>query len=228
MRASHQVISDPALGVDYSRVVHGEQRFVHTRPIRAGDALQVVVSVENIRSAAGNDIISTKSAVTTVDGEPVTTAYSMIVVRGPAGMITYDDVAVGQELPAQSFPIGRADLVRYAGASGDFNPIHWNERFATSVGLPNVIAHGMYTMAVVARVVTDWAGDPGAMVEYGVRFTRPIVVPDPAGAVLDVAAVVSGKRDDGLVDVDLTATVSGQTVLAKARAVVRLPSGGAA
>ena len=83
MRASHQVISDPALGVDYSRVVHGEQRFVHTRPIRAGDALQVVVSVENIRSAAGNDIISTKSAVTTVDGEPVTTAYSMIVVRGP-------------------------------------------------------------------------------------------------------------------------------------------------
>ena len=83
MRASHQVISDPALGVDYSRVVHGEQRFVHTRPIRAGDALQVVVSVENSRSAAGNDIISTKSAVTTVDGEPVTTAYSMIVVRGP-------------------------------------------------------------------------------------------------------------------------------------------------
>lgn len=83
MRASHQVISDPALGVDYSRVVHGEQRFVHDRPIRAGDALQVVVSVENIRSAAGNDIISTKSAVSTVDGEPVTTAYSMIVVRGP-------------------------------------------------------------------------------------------------------------------------------------------------
>ena len=143
-------------------------------------------------------------------------------------MINYDDVEVGHELPAQSFPIGRADLVRYAGASGDFNPIHWNERFATSVGLPNVIAHGMYTMAVVARVVTDWAGDPGAMVDYGVRFTRPIVVPDPDGAVLDVAAVVSGKRDDGLVDLELTATVSSQTVLAKARAVVRLPSGGAA
>jgi acyl dehydratase len=131
---------------------------------------------------------------------------------------------VGTVLPAQTFPIGRADLVRYAGASGDFNPIHWNERFATSVGLPNVIAHGMYTMALAARVVTDWAGDPGALVEYGVRFTRPVVVPDPDGAVLDVAGEVSAVRDDGLVVVDLTATVNGQTVLAKARAIVRPPS----
>ena len=88
------------------------------------------------------------------------------------------------ELPAQEFPIGRADLVRYAGASGDFNPIHWNERFAKEVGLPDVIAHGMFTMAVAIRVVTDWAGDPGAVVEYGVRFTRPVVVPDPDGATL--------------------------------------------
>ncbi len=141
-------------------------------------------------------------------------------------MISYADVEVGTALPAQTFPIERGDLVRYAGASGDFNPIHWNERFATSVGLPNVIAHGMYTMAVVARVVTDWAGDPGAVVEYGVRFTRPIVVPDPDGAVLEVAGVVSAMRDDGLIDVDLRATVGGQTVLAKARAVVRLPAGG--
>jgi acyl dehydratase len=132
--------------------------------------------------------------------------------------------AVGTALPAQSFPIARADLVRYAGASGDFNPIHWNERFATSVGLPNVIAHGMYTMALAVRVVTDWAGDPGALVEYGVRFTRPVVVPDPDGAVLDVAGEVSAVRDDGLVVVDLTVTVNGQTVLAKARAVVRPPS----
>ena len=138
-------------------------------------------------------------------------------------MISYAEVEVGTALPAQTFPIERGDLVRYAGASGDFNPIHWNERFATSVGLPNVIAHGMYTMAVVARVVTDWAGDPGAVVEYGVRFTRPIVVPDPDGAVLEVAGVVSAMRDDGLIDVDLRATVGGQTVLAKARAVVRMP-----
>jgi acyl dehydratase len=133
-------------------------------------------------------------------------------------------VAVGDELPTQEFPITRADLVRYAGASGDFNPIHWNERYATSFGLPDVIAHGMYTMATAIRVVTDWAGDPGAVLEYGVRFTRPVVVPDPGEALLRVGGVVRAVRDDGLVEVDLTATVDGQTVLAKARAVVRPPT----
>ncbi len=130
-------------------------------------------------------------------------------------------VAVGDVLPAQDFHINRYDLVRYAGASGDFNIIHWNERVATSVGLPNVIAHGMFTMATAIRVVTDWAGDPGAVIEYGVRFTRPIAVPDPGDAVLHVEGVVKNVREDGLVDVDLTATVDGQTVLAKAKAVVR-------
>jgi acyl dehydratase len=129
---------------------------------------------------------------------------------------------VGDQIPAQEFPITRADLVRYAGASGDFNPIHWNGRFAKEVGLPNVIAHGMFTMATAVRVVTDWAGDPGAVVEYGVRFTRPVVVPDPGEATLAVSGEVVDVRDDGLVEVALTATVDGQTVLAKARAVVRL------
>ncbi|MDT4938400.1 MAG: hypothetical protein QOG80_2071 [Pseudonocardiales bacterium] len=131
-------------------------------------------------------------------------------------------VVAGLELPAQKFPVSRFDLVRYAGASGDFNPIHWNERFAVSVGLQNVIAHGMFTMAEAVRVVTDWAGDPAAVVEYGVRFTRPVVVPDPEGALLEVSGVVRTVRADGLAEIDLTATVDGQTVLAKARAVVRL------
>jgi acyl dehydratase len=131
---------------------------------------------------------------------------------------------IGTELPAQTFTITRADLVRYAGASGDFNPIHWNERFATSVGLPDVIAHGMYTMALVSRVVTDWAGDPGAVSEYSVRFTRPVVVSDADGATLEVTGVVSALGDDGRVVVDLKATVDGQTVLAKARATVRPPA----
>jgi acyl dehydratase len=131
--------------------------------------------------------------------------------------------AVGDALPTQEFPIHRADLVRYAGASGDFNPIHWNERFAKSVGLPDVIAHGMLTMAAAVRVVTDWCGDPGAVVEYNVRFTRPVVVPDPEGTTLTVGGTVRDIREDGLIEVDLTATVNGQTVLAKARAVVRPP-----
>jgi acyl dehydratase len=132
--------------------------------------------------------------------------------------------AVGDKIPAQDFPINRFDLVRYAGASGDFNIIHWNERIATSVGLPNVIAHGMFTMAEAVRIVTDWAGDPAAVLEYGVRFTRPIAVPDPEGATLHVEGEVKAVRDDGLVDIDLTATVNGQTVLAKAKVVARPPA----
>ncbi len=136
-------------------------------------------------------------------------------------MIDVSTVQVGAELPAQQFPIQRLDLVRYAGASGDFNIIHWNERVATSVGLPNVIAHGMFTMASAIRVVTDWVGDPGAVVEYGVRFTRPVAVPDPGGASLHVAGKVRAIRDDGIVEIDLIATVDGKTVMAKARALVR-------
>jgi acyl dehydratase len=130
----------------------------------------------------------------------------------------------GHRLPSQDFVITRADLVRYAGASGDFNPIHWNERVARSVGLPDVIAHGMYTMALAARVVTDWTGDPGAVQDYTVRFTRPVAVTDEDGAVLHVEAAVAQVRDDGLLDIDITASVDGQTVLAKARATVAAPA----
>jgi acyl dehydratase len=134
-----------------------------------------------------------------------------------------DEVQVGDELPARTFPITRADLVRYCGASGDFNPIHWNERIAKAVGLPDVIAHGMCTMAVAGRVLTDWAGDPGAVESYGVRFSRPVVVPDDdRGAELVVRGTVEELLDDGRVGVALTATVDEDKVLSQARAVVRL------
>jgi acyl dehydratase len=137
----------------------------------------------------------------------------------------FDEVQLGDELPARSFPLTRLDLVRYAGASGDFNVIHWNQRIATSVGLPDVIAHGMLTMATAARLVTDWAGDPGAVVEYGVRFTKPVVVPDDdRGTVLEVSGVVAAKDDAArTVRVDLTATSGGERVLGRSQAVVRLP-----
>jgi acyl dehydratase len=138
--------------------------------------------------------------------------------------VRFDDVAVGTALPTLSLRVPRAQLVRYAGASGDFNPIHWNERVATSVGLPGVIVHGMLTMALSARVVTDWAGDPTAVREYGVRFTRPVVVPDDdLGALLEISAVV-GALDEAArtARVDVTATFDGQTVLGRARAVVAL------
>jgi acyl dehydratase len=143
-----------------------------------------------------------------------------------AAKISYESVEVGTELPAQSFPVSRATLVQYAGASGDFNPIHWNEKFAVEVGLPDVIAHGMFTMAEAVRVVTDWAGDPGAVVEYGVRFTKPVVVPNDAeGALIEVSAKVAavvGDPGDRTVRVDLTAMSDGKKVLGMSRAVVRL------
>ncbi|MEO6822376.1 MAG: MaoC family dehydratase [Candidatus Nanopelagicales bacterium] len=135
----------------------------------------------------------------------------------------YADVAVGDELAPLVVTLTRADLVRYAGASGDFNPIHWNQRFAVSVGLPDVIAHGMLTMASAGRVVTDWVGDPGAVLEYGVRFTRPVVVPDDdAGATVEISGSVTEKLDEHRVRITLVAKSGGVTVLGKAQAVVRL------
>ena len=132
-------------------------------------------------------------------------------------------VEVGTELPEQVSRVTRADLVRYAGASGDFNVIHWNERVARDVGLPGVIAHGMLTAGIAARAVTAWAGDPGAVVDYQVRFSRPVVVPDDEdGAEVTVRGRVAALLDDGQVRVDLTVTSGGEKVLSLARAVVAL------
>jgi len=133
------------------------------------------------------------------------------------------EVAVGDELPTHTFTLKRVDLVKYAGASGDFNVIHWNERVAKEVGLPDVIAHGMFTMAEAARVVTDWAGDPGAVLEYGVRFTKPVPVPDDdTGAELQVSGKVVELLDGHRAKVELTATCNDVKVLGMARAVVQL------
>jgi len=136
---------------------------------------------------------------------------------------TAADATVGTQLPEQVFRVTRADLVRYAGASGDFNPIHWNDRVATEVGLPGVIAHGMFTMAIAARVVTAWTGDPGALVEYNVRFGRPVVVPNnDEGAEVTVQGKVGAVLEDGRIRIELTVTSDGEKVLSLARAIVRL------
>ncbi|MFC4942673.1 MaoC/PaaZ C-terminal domain-containing protein [Pseudonocardia sp. GCM10023141] len=130
----------------------------------------------------------------------------------------------GDELPPLSLRVTRADLVRYAGASGDFNPIHWSDRFASGVGLPGVIAHGMLTMALAGRLVTQWVGDPSAVRSYGVRFTRPIVVPDDdEGALLELTGKVSDVTD-GVARIAITAKFDGRTVLGKAVAEVALPA----
>ncbi|MEU7990293.1 MaoC family dehydratase [Streptosporangium canum] len=140
-----------------------------------------------------------------------------------AATVKYDEVETGQQIPPADYPVRRVNLVMYAGASGDFNPIHWNERFAKTVGLPDVIAHGMFTMAQGGRFVTDWAGDPGAIVDYGVRFSSMVVVPDDEqGAIITVSGVIEEKLEDNRVVVALTARSGDSRVLSKARAVVQL------
>ena len=138
--------------------------------------------------------------------------------------VKYADVAVGMDLPAMSYPVTRLSLVKYCGASGDFNVIHWNERIARSVGLPNVIAHGMFTMAQAGRYVTDWAGDAGVVEDFGVRFSAPVVVPDDdVGATIEVSGTIEEMLDGNRVAVGLTARSGDAKVLTRARAVVRLP-----
>lgn len=131
-------------------------------------------------------------------------------------------VEVGTVLPGLTARLTRTSLVRYAGASGDFNPIHHSDHAATSLGLPGVVAHGMLTMAVAARAVTTWAGPEARLVSYGVRFTRPVPVPDDGvGAELQVSGTVTAA-DGETITVTLDATCGGEKVLGAARVVLGL------
>ncbi|MCW3765976.1 MaoC family dehydratase [Paenarthrobacter ureafaciens] len=140
----------------------------------------------------------------------------------------FADLAVGQEIGNRTIEVTRQDLVKYAGASGDFNPIHWNEAFATSVELPGVIAHGMFTMGAAVQLVSDWAGDPAAVVDYQTRFTKPVLVTDTTGtdepgAVIEVTGAVGAlDAEAGTARIDLTVVAAGQKVLMKSQAVVKL------
>lgn len=151
-------------------------------------------------------------------------------------MVRFEDLEKGQDIGLRTVELSRASLVRYAGASGDFNPIHWNERFAQSVGLSGVIAHGMLTMGTAVQLVSDWVGDPGAIVDYQTRFTKPVPVADaPGGENPDTptnALTISGKvgalnEEERTARIDLTVTARDeegkeQKVLMKSQAVVRL------
>lgn len=141
----------------------------------------------------------------------------------------------GAQLPPLTVTLSRTDVLRYAGAGGDFNPIHWSDRVARQVGLPGVVAHGMLTMALAGRLVTGWIGDPGAVRSFSVRFTRPVPVPDvvdgvdPAGggAVVELSGTLKSiDTVDGvrIGKVDIRCVFEGKTVLGRATAVVTLPS----
>lgn len=155
--------------------------------------------------------------------------------------VAFDELEKGQSIGERTVPVSRADLVKYAGASGDFNPIHWNQEFAQNVGLPNVIAHGMFTMGAAVGLVTEWAGDAGAVVDYQTRFTKPVVVPnrfegevEPSTELTVNGAIGAVDPDARTVRVDLTVTAPDLTeqgadpteakalkVLVKAQVVVK-------
>ncbi|WP_432482370.1 MaoC/PaaZ C-terminal domain-containing protein [Kineococcus esterisolvens] len=138
--------------------------------------------------------------------------------------VRFEDVQVGDVLPAARHEVTREDLRAYAEASGDRNAIHLDEGVARSVGLPDVIAHGMLTMGLAGQTAADWAGDPTAVVQYATKFTAPVVVPARGCAVVEVAGTVATRDESArTVTVDLTVTSAGTKVLGRARAVVRLP-----
>ena len=131
-------------------------------------------------------------------------------------------VAVGDELPPLDLPLTRSDVVRYSGASTDFNPIHYNDRLARAIGLPGVVVHGMWTMGAALRIVTDWVGDPARVLGYFVRFTRPVVVPDTDEGVEVVYRATVADVADGVAKLSITAECGDDQVLGAARAEVRV------
>ncbi|MFM5952076.1 MAG: MaoC family dehydratase [Micrococcales bacterium] len=137
--------------------------------------------------------------------------------------INISGLEVGQVIGSKEFLLTRDSLVRYAGASGDFNPIHYRDDFAQSVGLDGVLAHGMLTMGVAVQVVADWVVDPGKIIDYGVRFTKPVFVDAKDGAVVVVTGKVGSiDSETNQVRIDLSVVFNETSVLGKAQAVVRL------
>jgi acyl dehydratase len=131
------------------------------------------------------------------------------------------DLGLGDIVAERTFALSRDSLVRYAGASGDFNPIHYRDDVAHSVGLPGVLAHGMLTMGLAVQPVVDWLGTRGTVLEYQVRFTRPVLVDPESGATVSVVARVGAIEEDW-VRIDLTVTFNDETVLGKAQVRVSL------
>lgn len=135
----------------------------------------------------------------------------------------FDTLSVGQVLGQRTVEFSRSTLVKYAGASGDFNPIHWNEKFAEDVGLEGVIAHGMLTMGTAVSVVEDWVGDQSRILDYQSRFTRPVLVPNPGAATVEITASVGAlDASSTQVRIDLNVTFDGVRVLAKSQVIVQL------
>lgn len=242
------IVAMPALermlaleGVPMHRVVHGAQSFLYHQPICAGDELDATLTISSARAFKTNTIVVVRAELA-VSGAPALTCDSTLVVAGETpspspgdSFEVVDDVSaveptpgprpvldIGVELGSRVVRLQRRHLVRYAGASGDFNPIHYSDHVATSAGLPGVIAHGMLTMGLAARTVTDALDNPAELRELSTKFVKPVFVPDDdAGAGVAFAGVVRKELDENNVLIELSAVSRGQKVLGMAKAVVR-------
>jgi acyl dehydratase len=239
-----------AEGVSIDRVVHGAQAFSLVRPVSAGDRLSALLEVTSRRRFGAGEIVVTTTQVRDALGETVATADATVVIGDASepspvpppspssplsfgvreGAVPLDAPVVppsevpllaGAELPELLLAVTRRDLVRYAGASGDLNPIHYSDHAAARLGLPGVIAHGMLSMGLAARVVTGVLADPGRITRLSTRFTAPLVVPDDGvGAALRLGGRVAGVDERGTA-IALTALSGGEKVLGQTKALVR-------
>ena len=225
------ILLDPALGLDLARVTTGSQAVVHHRPVVAGDRLWASVTVTDVRNLARFEAATWQIAFHDATGLPVCTWDTTILQRvtgpwptprPPAGQ---SDDRPG--VATRRLHVTRAQVVAFCGVTGDFAPIHYSDRAARAAGLAGVVAHGLLVMSVAARAITDWAGDPAALVACQARFARVLPVPDDAvGAALDIRLVPETAADSCAPTVfDLDVRYDGLPVLADARATMRHPSG---
>lgn len=223
MGAMDAMLADAGQGI---APVHAAQGFRYQRPIRAGDRLVATTNVDRARPMPEGTYLALRTEIGTEKGESVCTAHStLFAVPLPAGAGIWASSAVPRPpsaarlewTPGTPLRLTRDDLLRYAVAAGDPNPVHWDDAAAEAAGLPGVIAHGMLTMALAGRAVTSLAGDPGALAEFAVRFSEPLVVPEGEGALLDVSATISEEGD-----VRLSASCGGLPVLGRTEAVLRI------
>ena len=214
---------DLTLGHDKSRGVHAEHRFVHHRPLLAGDEVLLRTVVADIRTAGPHEILELHAEARTPGGELLSSIVHTLLFRGesaPGGAAPAPDpVRADPAYPRQTYTLVQQDLLRYSGATSEYEPIHWSERAARAAGLPGVIAHGMYTLTKAAQAVTTWVGDPTRVREIGARFAAPLVVHELEPVALTVEVSASEDADTGR-RIKLDVRSAGTPLLSRASAVV--------
>jgi acyl dehydratase len=216
---------DPELGIDKTRGLHAGHRFVHHRPAVAGDQVLLELTVADMRTAGVHEILELRGEARTVGGELLTTITHTTIFRGDpqpgaSRKREPEPVAVDPDAPTIAFEVTRHELLKYSGASGEFEPIHWSDVAARAAGLDGVIAHGLFTLAKAGQAATAWAGDPGRVVELNARFIKPLVIPEVGSAPVVVRQSGSTALEGTRRRVELDVETDGGRLLDDAYAVL--------